>query len=447
MTYIRYPEGHVLLRHLNRDYPVIDYGDGIYLFDTNKKRYIDASSGAMVVSIGHGNQEVSQKIITQMNRCAYVNGLQFTSEVTEQLALSLTQRAPQGLNRAFFLNSGSEAIEAAIKLARQVCVEKKQPSRYKIITRNPGYHGNTLYALSASARGHYKKFFGPLLHEVITVQAPYSYRCGFEHYETQGAQYYAQALEKTILEQGPDNIAAFLCEPVIGSSAGAAVPPSGYFKAVTQVCQRYGILMIADEVLCGTGRTGRFFASEHFDFTPDILVLGKGLSAGYIPLSAVLVNQSLVDIIKQGSGQLMHAQTFLQTPSMCAAGLAVIEYIDQHQLVQNAQDTGHYLIQQLHQVIAPKAYVGCTQGIGLLAGVELVADKTTKQPFSRTQKIAEKLTQHCFDNGLIVWPNTGQAEGEQGDLIMIAPPLIITRAQVDELIHKLACCIDSFFAT
>lgn len=428
---VRYPDGHVLLRNLSRTFPVISHGEGPYLFDESGKKYIDASGGALVVSLGHGNRELAEAIAAQMEKVAYVNGTQFTSRAAESLATKLCERAPKGLTRAFFLASGSEANEAAIKFARQLWVERGQPQRAKIIARTPGYHGNTLYALSASARAHYKKFFGPLLSDVVMVPAPYEYRPLTPDYS---ADAYVKALEDAILREGPDTIAAFIFEPIIGSSAGASVPPKGYFEKIQALCRKHGILMIADEVMCGMGRAGRFYASELFGLEPDLLVLGKGLNSGYVPVSAVLVRGDHVDEMKKGSGYFMHAQTYMQAPSMVATGLAVVNYMDKHGVVDNAARVGAYFHKKLREKVLPLKCVGHVAGAGLFAGVEFVQDKATKAPFPRSKKFAETFIDKAFQEGLILWPNVGQADGTNGDLVMMGPPLTITETQADEIV-------------
>ncbi|MCP3102494.1 aspartate aminotransferase family protein [Myxococcus sp. K15C18031901] len=442
---VRYPQGHVLLRNLARDFPVVTHGQGVYLFDTTGKRYLDASAGALVASVGHGNREVVDRIAEQLGRVAYVNGTHFTTEVTELLATRLCALAPPGLERAAFLGSGSEAVEAAVKFARQLWVERGQPRRTKVIARVPGYHGNTLYALSLSGRPHYKTFFGPMLAEVVTTPAPYPYRSGLADYDRDGAEHYARQLEETLRREGPDTVAAFIAEPVVGSSAGASPPPPGYFERVNALCREYGILTIADEVMCGCGRTGTFFASDRYHFTPDLLVLGKGISGGYAPLSAVLVRQAHLEEMRAGSGGFMHAQTYLQAPAMTAAGLAVLDYFERHGVVANAARVGAYLQRRLREVLAPLPHVGCVQGVGLMAGIELVEDVATRRPFPRSRKVVERLLAALFERGLVLWSNTGHADGTNGDLLMVGPPLVITQPEVDELVDTLAAGLTRFF--
>jgi adenosylmethionine-8-amino-7-oxononanoate aminotransferase len=447
MEHVRYPDGHVLLRNLNKSFPIISHGEGPYLFDTNGKKYFDGSGGALVVSAGHGNLEIAEKIGKQLAQVAYVNGTQFTSHAAEKLADRLAQWSPEpeDLNRVCFLCSGSEATEAAVKFARQLWMERNKPERYKLIARAPSYHGNTLYALSASAREHYKKYYGPLLHEVIVVSAPYEYRTPVADYQKDGANHYAQELEAAILKEGPDSIAAFICEPIIGSSAGASLPPQGYFEKIQAVCKKYGILIIADEIMCGAGRSGEFFASNHFGLKPDLLLLGKGVSSGYVALSAVMVRDSHLKEMKAGTGYFMHAQTYLQAPSMAAAGLATLEYFEKHQLVSNSKKMGDLLHRLLHEALDTHPHVGFITGKGLFAGVEFVLDRKTKKPFGRNDKKAEAFTTHCFEQGLIVWPNVGQADGTNGDLVMLGPPLTVNETQVRELVDLFSRCVKGFF--
>ena len=440
---IRYPDGNVLLRNLTRDMPVIARGDGIYLFDKAGKRYVDASSGALVVSVGHGNREVADRIHAQLCQVGYVNGTHFTSDVTEDLATRLVARATAEipaakLTRAAFLSSGSEVVEAAVKFVRQLWMERGQPRRTKMIARVPSYHGNTLYALSMSGRPHYKKLYGPMLSEVVTTSSPYPYRSGLADYDRDGAAHYGRLLEEVIEREGGDTIAAFIAEPVIGSSAGAAPPPPGYFARVREICDRHGILLVADEILCGTGRVGSFYACQRTGFAPDVLVLGKGIGGGCAPLSVLLVRQDHLDEMKRGSGYFQHAQTYLQAPMMTAAGVAVLDYFERHDLVARAARVGEHMLARLRERLLPLPGVGSIQGMGLLAGVEFVADKATRAPFPRAKKLVEGLIAALFAEGVIVWPNVGQANGTDGDLIMIGPPLVIDEAQVDDLVDTLA---------
>ena len=437
----RHDPSHVFYRKLNRQLPLIVRGEGVYLYDESGKRYLDACGGAMVASVGHGIKEIGDAIGAQASTLGYVNGTMFTSEPVERLADQLVRQAPPGIARAYFLSSGSEAVEAALKLARQYHVERGQRSRRIIIARTPGYHGNTLLALSASARPHYRLLFESWLVEVRMIGAPYPYRAG-----EGGALSPAmtgEALEAAIKAAGPENVAAFIAEPVGGSSTGASVPPLGYYGRVREICDRYGVLFIADEVLSGVGRTGKFFALDHFrdaagrQITPDIITLGKGLNGGYVPLSAMLATQTLYDAMKKsGLGGLMHAQTYSHHPVAAAAGLATLRYIDEHALVARAALVGTILQSRLAALATDgegAELVGDVRGIGMLAGVELVADRATNQPFPRELKVVERLVDAGLARGIVLWPNSGHADGTNGDLVLIAPPLIIKEEEIEEL--------------
>ena len=445
-THVRYPDGHVLLRNLTRDYPVISHGEGPYLYDRSGKRYFDGSGGAMVMSLGHGVREITDRIAEQIGRVAYVNGQQFTNEPAEALAEKLGVLAQGfGKMRSAFLASGSEAVEAAVKFARQLHFERGQTQRHKLIARVPSYHGNTLYALSAGGRKHYKKYYGPLLSEVVTAPAPTEYRSAVTDYTKLGAEHYARALEDAIVTAGPETVSAFIVEPVIGSSAGAATPPPGYFEKVEAICRKHGVLIIADEILCGSGRTGEFFASSMHGLKPDLVVLGKGINGGYAALSVVMVREEHVGEMKKGTGYFMHAQTYLQAPCMAIAGVAVLDYMEKHRVLENARKVGAHFQRKLREEILPLAGVGHIAGVGMLAGVEFVRDKGTKAPFPRADKKVEVLVARAFENGLIVWPNVGHVDEQNGDLVMLAPPLNATAAQVDECVELLKKTVSTIF--
>ena len=426
----RYPDTGVFYRTLDREFPLITRGEGCWLIDDTGKRYLDACGGAYVANLGHGVSEVADAVAEQIRKVAYVNGTAFTNEPAENLAAELRTLSPKGLDFAYFLSSGSEAVEAALKLARQYWVESGKPGKHKIIARTPGYHGNTLLALSASAREQYKKMFGPWLVPVTMIPAPYPYRCAPD-----APAMTAEALEAAILKEDADTVCAFIAEPVGGSSTGGSVPPKDYFKRVREVCDKHNILFIADEVLTGAGRTGRWAAMEHFGVTPDIMTMGKGLSGGYVPLSAVLTTKKIIDPIAKGSGAFKHAQTFSHSPAICAAGLAAIRHIKKQKLVERCAEMGVVLQRKLAALLELPS-VGDVRGLGLLAGIEFVADKKTKAPFPRSLKFAETFVAKAQDAGLIVWPNTGHADGENGDLVMMAPPFIVTEAEIDEIVVR-----------
>lgn len=437
--------GHVFYRKLDHELPKIVRGQGVYLFDERGKRYLDACGGAMVASVGHGVQEIADAVGAQARTLAYVNGTMFTNEPVEALAGELAKLAPPGIDKAYFLSSGSEAVEAALKLARQYHVERGETSRRIIISRTPGYHGNTLLALSASARPHYRALYEPWLIEVRMIDAPYPYRAGARGAESPALT--GDALEEAIVAAGAGNVAAFIAEPIGGSSTGASVPPPGHYARIREICDRHGVLFIADEVLCGVGRTGKFFALEHYKdghnnaIAPDIVVLGKGLNGGYVPLSAMLTTQEIFQTIAKGKyGALVHAQTYSHHAVGSAAALATLRYIERHGLVERAATVGARLQERLQSLASEgdgAELIGDVRGLGMLSGVEFVADRKTKQPFARSLKIAEQLVAAALARGLVLWPNTGHADGINGDLVLIAPPLTISGDEIEELVALL----------
>lgn len=445
MTAHRYPESNVFYRKLGRTYPRIIRGEGSWLVDAEGKRYLDGSGGAFVANLGHGVREIGEAMAEQAARVGYVNGTAFTTEAVEALAAELARLLPPPLDKLYFLCSGSEAVEAALKLARQHWVERGRPSKHKIVALTPAYHGNTLLALSASAREHYKTYWREWLVDVHRIPAPYGYRCGCGGAPDADCPVCdGRALERALDELGDDRVAAFIVEPVGGSSTGHAVPRPGYLERIREICDRREVLLIADEVLVGAGRTGTWWAVEPSGVVPDIMTLGKGITGGYAPLSAVAASRRVVDPIAQGSGALLHAQTFSHHPVLAAAGLAAIRYAERHGLVERCRVMGARLHQKLGALL-DLPYVGDVRGRGLLAGVELVEDKATRAPFPRRLEVAETLAEAALRNGLMTWTNVGQANGTDGDLCCLAPPFVVTEAELDELVARLRAALDETF--
>lgn len=440
----RYPEGHVLYRNFSKNYPLVTHGQGIYLYDERGRQYLDGSGGAYVTSIGHGHHKVVQKITEQMSRVAYVNGMHFSSEPLEKLCDKLHALSGGRWGKSFLLSSGSEAVEAAVKLIRQLWVARGEPQRWKILTRDPSYHGNTMMGLSLSARKNYKAMFAPYLNETFAVETPYRYRSPVP-YDSEGGKYYADQFRALIEKEGPQSIAAIVLEPVSGSSAGATAPPRDYLERVQTIAKMFDIPIIADEVLVGAGRTGKFFASDHFSFHPDIVVLGKSLNGGFIPASAVLVRDALVQELKEKSGNFLHAQTYMHHPVAAAACLAVIEVMESENLLDHCVRMGRLMEELLRKELSGMSQVGHIESMGLLAGVELVRDRMTKEPFERSQQMAEKIREQAFEEGLIVWSQGGQCPNGDGDIVLVAPPLIIQPEEIAVLVSKLKRSIRSAF--
>ena len=425
---------HVFHRKLTRRYPRIVRAEGCYLFDDMGRRYLDACGGAFTVNVGHGVPEITAAIGDQARTLGYVNGTAFTHAPVEELAAEIAELSPGDLELAYPLGSGSEAVEAALKLARQYWVEVGRTGKHKVVALTPSYHGNTLLALSASSRPHYSALFGEWLVDVVRAPAPYAYRC-----ECKGASPYCpacrgDAVEEAIVRAGPDTVAAVIAEPVGGSSTGASVPQPNYWRRVREICDRYDVLLVADEVLTGAGRTGTWSALEPYGVAPDIMTLGKGIAGGYVPLSAVVTTRRVMEPLRRGSGALAHAQTFSHHPVLCAAGVATLRYLREHRLIERCAEMGRVLHRRLAG-LRDLPLVGDVRGRGLLAGIEFVADPETREPLPRSARFAELFTDAALEEGVVVWPNVGQADGRDGDLVMLAPPFIITEDQIDEILQ------------
>jgi adenosylmethionine-8-amino-7-oxononanoate aminotransferase len=429
----KYPNSHVFYRKLTREYPRIVRGDGCYLYDDNGRRYLDGCGGAYVVNVGHGVSEIAEALACQAERVAYVSGTVFTHDAVEEFADEIARVSPGDLDTVYPLGSGSEAVEAALKLARQYWVERGQTGKHKVLALAPSYHGNTLLALSASSREQYQTYYREWLVQIVRAPAPYAYRCQCRGIPPHCPSCSGDAIEAAILREGPDTIAALIAEPVGGSSTGASVPPWDYWRGVRAICDRHGVLLVADEVLTGAGRTGTWSALEPYGVVPDIMILGKGISGGYAPLSAVVAPRRLVDVLAQGSGAFLHAQTFSHHATLCAAGVATLKYLRRHRLIERCARMGPVLHQRL-QELRELPCVGDVRGRGLLAGVEFVEDKPTRRPFPPSARFAESFATAALDLGLVVWPNAGQLGDGTGDLAMLAPPFIIDDDQIGEMV-------------
>lgn len=415
-----YPQTSVFFRKLQWEYPVITHGKGCWLFDEAGNQYLDGCGGAFVSNLGHGVAEIGDAMAAQAKKLAYVSGMTLSHTAVQEFAAALTQLTPRGLDKVYPLSSGSDAIEAALKLARQYWTEVGKPDKQRIVALSPGYHGNTLLALSASAREHYKTQYKGWLVDVLRAPA-----------------YDADALE-AIMREGADTIAAFIFEPVGGSSTGGLVPPTGFYKRVRHLCDKHRVLMISDEVLVGAGRTGTWSPLESEGVLPDIQVLGKGIAAGFAPLAAIVAPTRIVDAFAGGSGGLNHAQTFSHHAVSCAAGTATLRYIAEHGLVERCRLMGEVLHEKLKRLTRHRN-VGFIRGRGLLAGIELV--QASKKPFPRSAHVAEDLTRVAMQGGLIVWPNVGHVDGKEGDLVLLAPPYIVTEQEVEEMVTRLEAAI------
>ena len=428
---------HVVYRRMAHLHPLAERGEGVYLWDAEGRRYIDGSGGAAVVNIGHGVAEVVQAMAEQAADVAYVHGTMFTTDALETHSEQLAALVPMPDPRFYYMTSGSEAVETAIKFARQVQVARGEPAREVIISRWGSYHGGTMGALAVTGKPKMRTMFAPLFRDQPHIPPPYCYRCPFEATYPDCNLACAQALEAEILRQGPERVVAFIAESVSGATLGAVAPPEGYWPLVRQICDRYGVLLIADEVMAGFGRTGRWFAIEHFDVQPDVITMGKGVTGGYFPLSVTAVRGTDVERIRQVHGDFVHGGTFSHHAVGAATGLAVLRYLQENDLVAASAAKGKVLGEKLRAALGELPCVGDVRGIGLLWGVEFVADRATKAPFPPAARFARRVADAAFENGLIVYPVAGCADGVAGDLVLVAPPFIITETQMDEIVRLL----------
>ncbi|MCB1759788.1 MAG: aspartate aminotransferase family protein [Gammaproteobacteria bacterium] len=433
---------HIFPRNNRQTLPVVAGGENCYLIDSTGKRYLDGSGGAAVSCLGHGDSEVIAAIKAQLDRVAFAHTGFFTSEPAEALADLLIANAPEGLDRVYLVSGGSEATEAAIKLARQYWTERGENQRSRVIARKQSYHGNTIGALSAGGNEWRRQQFAPLLLDMSHVDPCYEYRLRHdgESLEEYGIRA-ANTLEAEIQRVGSENVIGFIAEPVVGATAGALAPAPGYFKRIREICDRHGILLILDEVMCGMGRTGTLFACEQDGVSPDILCIAKGLGAGYQPLGAMMCSAEIYDTITAGSGFFQHGHTYMGHPTAAACGVAVVSAILDRGLLPRVREQGQKLDQGLRTRFGDHPHIGDIRGRGLFRGIELVEERESKRPFDPTRGVAGKIKKAAFEAGLICYPMSGTIDGRLGDHILLAPPFIIEDRQIDELIDKLDTAI------
>jgi hypothetical protein len=439
---------HVFYRQPKHAYPIAVRGEGILIIDRDGKRYLDASGGAAVSCLGHDHPRVIAAIKAQVETLAYAHTSFFTTEPAEALADHLIERAPDGIERVFYVSGGSEAVEAALKLARQYFVEIGQLQRRRFIARRQSYHGNTLGALAVGGNAWRRRQFEPLLIDVAHVGPCYAYRDRAEREsdEAYGLRLAAE-LDRTVQELGPETVIAFVAEPVVGATMGAVPAVPGYFRAVREICDRYGMLLILDEVMCGMGRTGTLFACEQEGVRPDLVTVAKGLGAGYQPIGAALVAGAVHEAIVAGSGFPQHGHTYMAHPTACAAALAVQEAIVEEQLLGRVRQQGARLRELLGERLGAHPHVGDIRGRGLLQGLELVADRVTKRPFPPERRLHARIRSEAMARGLMCYPNAGTIDGVRGDHVLLAPPYIVTDAELELIVERLAAAIDAALAT
>ena len=435
---------HVFQRQIHADLPRAKKGDGIYIIDADGKRYLDASGGAAVSCLGHSDPDVIQAIKDQAETLAFAHTAFFTSEAAEELANLLIGKAPDGIEVVYFVSGGSEAMEAALKMARQYFLEVGEPERTKFIARHQSYHGNTLGALSVGGNVWRREPFEAMLMDVGHIQPCYAYRNQLDgETEEEYGLRAADELEAEIQRLGPETVIAFVAETVVGATTGVVPPVKGYFKRIRDICDRHGVLLILDEVMCGMGRTGTTFACEQDGIAPDIVCIAKGLGAGYQSIGAALVSAKVFQAFSEGSGFFQHGHTYMGHPVACAAALAVQRKIQALDLLANVREQGEVLESRLLDRLGNHAHVGDIRGRGLFRGIELVADRATKEPFDPALKLHAGIKAQAMDRGLIYYPGGGTADGVQGDHILLAPPFIIEKPEIDELVDRLSAAIDA----
>jgi len=439
---------HIIHRHLHVTPPVAAGGEGIFITDTTGAQYLDACGGAAVSCLGHGHPDVIAAMHAQIDRLAYAHTSFFSSEPAEALAEHLARTAPSGLTHTYFVSGGSEAVEAALKLARQYMVEIGEPERHVFIARRQSYHGNTLGALAVGGNQPRRRLYAPLLIDVRHVSPCYAYRDQREqeapvHY---GARLAAE-LEAAIVACGPKRVMAFVAETVGGATQGATTAPPGYFQAVRDVCNRHGVLLILDEVMCGMGRTGTLHACEQEGIVPDLMTVAKGLGGGFQPIGAVLASGTIVAALSRGSGFFQHGHTYLGHPVACAAALAVQQVIERDGLLTNVQVMGRAFERLLRDRFAAHPHVGDIRGRGLLWAIELVASRDDRAPFDPALQVHARVRRECMSRGLMTYPMGGTIDGERGDHILLAPPFIVEGSHLEIIIDRLSSSIDAAVAS
>jgi adenosylmethionine-8-amino-7-oxononanoate aminotransferase len=434
-------------RNLNKHYPVAVRGEGCWIVASDGRRYLDASGQAAVVNIGHGVAEIGRAMAEQSSRIAFAHTTQFHSESAEKLAARVLAIAPRNFRnggRVYFTSGGSEATETAIKLARQYFLESKQPSRYRVVSRKQSYHGSTLGAMSVSGNVGRRAPYAPMIPEWGHVAPCFCYHCPFGKTYPECHLACADDLDVFLRANDASSVAAFLFEPVVGATLGAVPAVDGYTARIAEICRKHGILVIADEVMSGMGRTGKPFASEHWSLEPDIILTGKGIASGYAPLGAVLVAPRIVEAFEKGSAAFMHGFTYQAHPVATAAGNAVFDYLQAHKLFDRVAPTGDTLRKSLSRV-ERHPHVGQVRGLGLLMGVEFVKEKATREPFLKEAGIAEKIRQAAFEKNVLLYPGQGTVDGVRGDHVLLAPPFVIQAQECDLIAEGLQHALNTVF--
>jgi adenosylmethionine-8-amino-7-oxononanoate aminotransferase len=434
----RFPESPVFYRDLKKSFVTAVRGEGAYLWDASGKRYLDACGGALVVNLGHGRKELSRAMAEQAEQVAYVHGSQFTTDAIEEWAEAVSRHLPRGLSKLYLVPGGTEATETAIKLARQYHTAEGRDSKFRTLACRPSYHGNTLGALAISGRDGLRRPYEPLLplREHAHAPAPYCYRCPLGKTYPECEVACADSVGELFEAAGPETVSAFVAEAVTGAATGVAVPPREYLPKVRAICDRFDVLLVVDEVLTGFGRTGTFLALERSGVRPDVVLLGKGITSGAVPAGAVAVDERIARAIADKLGSFTHGYTFSHHPVVAAVARESLRILEDESLVSRVAELESVLFSALRR-LERFDFVGDVRGRGLLAGIELVRDRKTKEPFPRASKLVETIAARAFERGLLVYYGTGMANGVDGDALVLAPPFVIDEKQIDELVALL----------
>jgi adenosylmethionine-8-amino-7-oxononanoate aminotransferase len=435
---------HVFPRVFGRDLPTAVRAEAASIWDSTGKRYLDAAGGAIVVGIGHGDRTVLEKMLEHAEKLSFAHGTQFTTEALETYANELAPLLPMDDPRIYPVSGGSEAIETALKMARAYHLARGESTRHKVIARWGSYHGNTLGALDASGREPLRRPYEPWLGRVSHVPAAYEYRCPNERHPEGCGRWHADQLGEAIHREGPDSVACFVAEPVVGATLGAAIPSDDYWPAIADVCREFGVLLIADEVMTGFGRTGSWFGCDHWDIRPDILVAAKGASSGYWPFGITVASGEVYEAISAKG--FVHGFTFSHSAVGSAVALAVLRRLREGDMVEASRTKGERLLKELTAALAEDPHVGDVRGLGLMIGIELVDDRSSRRPFDRSKQATERVVAAARDLGLVLYPSTGCADGTNGDLVMLGPPFVITEGELDEALEKTTKAIASIHA-
>ncbi|MBM7651114.1 aminotransferase family protein [Neobacillus cucumis] len=433
---------YVFHRDLKKKYPIITHGAGSYLFDDDGKKYLDACSGAVAANLGHGISSIGEAMAEQAKKAAFVHTMRFETKALHQLAETIGKMAPDNLNKVYFTTGGSEANESALKLARQYHRDAGRHQKHIVIGRWQSYHGNTIGSLSAGGDVKRRHAYTPNLLNYAHVYSPYCHRCPYDRLKDDCLSNQnwtcVTDIERSILELGPENVSAFIAEPIVGSQQGAVPPPLGYFKKVRELCDRYQILLIIDEVMTGFGRTGTNFATEQIGIVPDMITFGKGVSAGYAPLAGMIVHDRVIDgLIKNSDGKFIHGYTYSGHPVAVAAGLAALDVYMQESVLENVKKQGPYLFNRLLELKQKHAIISDVRGRGLLMGIELVKDRKQDLLFDPAEKAAERLNGIAMDLGAVFYSGSGSIDGTKGEHLIISPPLNVTKTEMDEMVRIL----------